>query len=166
MTEEEIGRVWNQALLTAGVNEHTFQTSAPFRNYLAQTAFSITTEAQQTLDELVASQISRRDVEHAGAGHVNTNSPSKDKAEPAPPYVIQTDGKAGTVIVSLDPGRYLLPDVLQAVHQLRDARAEFVLNRPGSNLVVKLRPAEPEISLESIVEQFERWICRPTGVAG
>jgi hypothetical protein len=165
MAEEEIGRIWNQTLLTTSVNEHAFESSAPLRNYLAQTAFSITAEAQQTLDELVASQISRRDIEHAGAGHVNINIPLQEETNPAPPYVVQKDGGAGTVTISLDPSRYLLPDMLQAVHEIRNARADFVLNRPGSALIIKLRPAKPETSLDSVVEQLERWILRPTGNA-
>ena len=77
----EVERVFNQALIAASVNERAFQAAAPIRNYLAQTALSITTQSQQTIAEFAAS-IGQQPIatQHAGAAgeHVYVTAPEFD----------------------------------------------------------------------------------------
>jgi hypothetical protein len=159
LTEQEIARVWNQTLLATSVNEHAFQTAAPIRNHLAQTVLSITTQTQQTIDEFVADQISQRDVEHAGASPHIDIALTPDKETPSPPlHVARVDQEAGVVDITLDPRRYLLPDVLWAAHQMRDAGTEFVSNHHRNAIIVRLQRQKPTVELESLAEQFGRWL--------
>jgi hypothetical protein len=82
--EQDLGpagmeRALNQALIAASVNERAFQAAAPIRSYLAQTALSITTESQQTIQEFAASLGNARGDEHAGAPacHVDISAPEE-----------------------------------------------------------------------------------------
>jgi hypothetical protein len=159
LTEQEITRAWNQTLLTTSVNEHAFQVSAPIRNHLAQTVLSITTQTQQTITEFVADQISQRDVEHAGAPpHIDVAITPAKETSPPPLQAVKMDAQAGSVDIALDTRRYLLPDVLWAVHHVRGACAEFVLNQSGKSLITRLQRQEPAVELESLIEQFKHWL--------
>jgi hypothetical protein len=105
-------RAFNRALIAASVNERTFQMAAPIRNYLAQTALSITTESQRTIEEFAASLGSEGADKHAGApaDHVDISAPEEQADSTATGVQLTVDDENGRVLLRLDGRKYLLLD--------------------------------------------------------
>jgi len=159
LAERELEQTWNQTLLATSVNEHIFQTSGPIRNFLAQTALSITTQTQKTINEVVAERIGQRDIEHSGAPvHINIPPPSVEEEKDSPLYHTQVNKEGGFVDIAISPHAFLVSDVLWAAHQVSDVIVELVLNQPGNVLVAKLKAKEPTTELESLVNEFMHWL--------
>jgi hypothetical protein len=158
----QVEREFNAALIAASVNEHAFQAGAPIRNYLAQTAFSITTENQQTIEEFAASLGNQCAVEHAGApsDHVDISGAEYDERTTSTPagnrLLVEEDN--GQVVLFIDTRRYLLPDVLWAANEIRDRCACAISNLPGNRLTVQLKPHEEGAALGPLCEVLERWL--------
>ncbi len=159
----ESERALNSALIAASVNEHAFQAAAPIRNYLAQTALSITTQSQQTIAEFAAS-MGQQPVasQHAGSAseHVNVAAPEFD-AESSPTQAgnrIMLEEELGRVLLFIDTRRYQLPDILWAAHAARHT-INCGVDCWGSNrLLVRLRPLEQTADLASLAPAFEHWL--------
>jgi len=152
-------RALNRALIATSVNERAFQAAAPIRNYLAQTAFSITTENQQTIQEFAASLGNTRGDEHSGApaDHVDVPAVEGQGDLTASGNRVVVEEEHGRVVVLVDARRYLLPDVLWAANEMREACACSVSNLPGNRLVVQLKP-KADAALAALGEEFERWL--------
>ncbi len=153
-------RALNQALIAASVNERAFQMAAPIRNYLAQTAFSITTENQQTIEEFAASVGSERGDEHAGApaDHVDISLPEDQGDLTTTGVQLIVDEENGRVLLRLDGRKYLLPDALWAAYEMRDACACSISNMPHGQLFVTLEPNGEEVDLNTLGERFQHWL--------
>jgi len=154
-------RALNQALIAVSVNEHAFKMAAPIRNLLAQTALSITTESQKTIEEFAATLEGGRGEEHSGAPatHVHILSEENDHSIPtATGNRVLVEEDNGRVLVFIDTRRYLLPDVLWAANEMRDVCACSISNMPGNQLVVQLKPHEEGVALGPLSEEFERWL--------
>ena len=156
----EMERALNQALIAASVNERAFQAAAPIRNYLAQTALSITTESQQTIEEFVASLGSTRTDEHAGAPAYHVDIPAPEEQGDLTTTGVQrtVDEENGRVILQLDGRRYLLPDALWAAHEMRDTCPCSIDVMPRGQLLVLLEPTSEEANLNTLGERFEHWL--------
>jgi len=152
-------RALNQALIAASVNEHAFQAAAPIRNLLAQTAFSITTENQQTIQEFAASLGNARGDEHSGApaDHVDVPAAEGQDGAAATGNRVVVEEEHGRVVVLVDTRRYLLPDVLWAANEMQETCACSVGNLSGNRLVVQLKP-KADVALAALGEEFERWL--------
>jgi hypothetical protein len=155
-----IGRALNQALIATSVNEYAFQIAAPIRNYLAQTALSITTESQQTIEEFAASVGNERADEHAGAPtcHVNISLPEGENGSTATGVQLTVDEENRRVILRLNGRKYLLPDALWAAHEMRDTCTCSIDNMPHGQLFVTLEPNGEETDLNALGERFEHWL--------
>jgi hypothetical protein len=158
----EMERAFHRALIAASVNERAFQATAPIRNYLAQTAFSITTESQQTIEEFAASMDSDRDEEHAGApsAHLHALPPDDESftsTEAGNRWLM--DEKDEQIGLWLDTRQYLLPDALWAANEMQATCPCIINNLPGNQLVVTLRPSQDNMEPAVLVEQFERWLA-------
>lgn len=158
----EMERDFNATLIAASVNEHAFKMASPIRNLLAQTAFSITTQSQQTIEEFAASLGGERAEEHAGApsDHVHI-SPEEDDQATTPTaagnrMLVEEDN--GRVVLFIDTRHYLLPDVLWAANEMRDICACSISNTPGNQLMVQLKPREEGGALGPLSEEFEQWL--------
>lgn len=160
-------RALNQALIAASVNDRAFQMAAPIRNYLAQTAFSITTENQQTIEEFAASMAGSRDGEHAGAPSCHLDiaaSESEDdlfaSTEAGNRWLLEE--KSGQVVLMLNTHKYLLPDALWAANEMRDTCTCFIDNLPRNQLRVVLKPGTDDERPVALVEGFEHWLSIAT----
>ncbi len=159
----EVERVFNQALIAASVNERAFQAAAPIRNYLAQTALSITSQSQQTLADFAASMGQQpAAAQHAGSTseHVNVVAPEFD-AESSPTQAgnrIMIEEELGRVLLFVDSQRYHLPDVLWAAHLARRAISCGIDYLAGNRLMVRLRPSGQTDDLASLTSAFEYWL--------
>ncbi|HET90324.1 MAG TPA: hypothetical protein ENN99_06250 [Chloroflexi bacterium] len=153
-------RLLNQALIAASVNERAFQIAAPIRNYLAQTALSITTESQQTIEEFAASVGSERADEHAGAptDHVDISLPEGEDGSTATGVQLTVDEESSRVLLQLNGRKYLLPDALWAAHEMRDTCTCSISNMPHGQLFVTLEPKGEEANLNTLGERFEHWL--------
>ena len=153
-------RAFNRALIVTSVSQRAFQSAASIRNYLAQTALSVTTESQQTIKEFASSLGSGGIDAHDGApaGHLDVSLPG-DQADPSATGVqLTVDEENGHVLLRLDGRKYLLPDVLWAAHQMRDTCACSIDNtQPGGQLLVLLEP-DGEIDLHTSGERFKHWL--------
>jgi len=156
----EMERALNQALIAASVNERAFQMAAPIRNYLAQTALSITSESQQTIKEFIASLGSERTDEHAGApaGHVDISLPEEQGALTTTGVQRTVDEEGGRVLLRLDGRKYLLPDALWAAYEMRDTCPCSIETMPRGQLLVLLEPTSEEADLNTLGERFEHWL--------
>jgi|GEM_PF-1667211 len=160
----EAERTFNQALIAASVNEHAFEAAAPIRNYLAQTALSITTQSQQTLADFAAS-LGQQPVaaQHAGAAgeHVNITAPEFETAstptQAGNRAVIEED--LGRALLFVDTRRYHLSEVLWAAHTARHTLSCGVDYLAGNRLVVRLHPLTQSADLASLVSCFEYWLA-------
>lgn len=155
-------RAFHRALIAASVNERAFQTAAPIRNYLAQTAFSITTESQQTIEEFAASLIGDREEEHAGAPTCHLHSPAPEdenftKTEAGNRWLVAEEN--GEVALWLDTRQYLLPDALWAAHEMQETCPCTVHNLPRGQLVIALQLAQDDPEPAAMVAQFEHWLA-------
>lgn len=152
------------ALLTASVNEWAFQKAAPIRNYLAQTAFSITTENQQTIEEFAAGLGNERASEHAGAPSTHINFQATDETANLTPAGnrLTVEQENGRVLFWSDPRKHLLPDTLWAAHELRDACTCEISHGPHGQLFVLLTPHDARTDLRLLGQRFEHWL----GIAG
>jgi hypothetical protein len=168
LSAAEIERELNAALLAASVNERAFQRAAPIRNYLAQTAFSITTENQQTIEAFAANLTNAS--EHAGApsAHVDIQM-TDEQADPTPAgNRLSVEQENGRVLLRLDGRKYLLPDVLWAAHELRETCTCAVSHGPPlplrsgdyshGQLLVILQPDEATPDLHGLGQCFEHWL--------
>lgn len=159
----EVERAFNQALIAASVNERAFQAAAPIRNYLAQTALSITTQSQQTLTDFAASMGQQPTAaQHAGSAseHVNVVVPEFD-AESSPTQAgnrIMIEETQGRVLLFVDARRYQLPEVLWAAHAARHLINCGVDYLAGNRLVIRLRPRDQSITLTALAPTFEHWL--------
>jgi len=153
-------RAFNRALIAASVNERAFQAAAPIRNCLAQTALSITTESQQTIQEFAASLGNVRGDEHAGAPacHVDISAPEEQADSTATGVQLTVDDENGRVLLRLDGRKYLLPDALWAAHEMRDACTCSISSLPHGQLLVLLEPKDEEADLNTLGERFEHWL--------
>lgn len=157
----EVERVFHRALIAASVNERAFQAAAPIRNYLAQTAFSITTESQQTIEEFAASTAGGRDEEHAGAPACHLHAlPADDErftsTEAGNRWLM--DERDEQISLWLDTRQYLLPDALWAANEMQATCPCTISNLPGSQLIVALQPGESGLEPTTLVERFEHWL--------
>lgn len=155
-------RAFHRALIAASVNERAFQAAAPIRNYLAQTAFSITTENQQTIEEFAASLTGDRPEEHAGAPTCHLHSPAPEdeqftKTEAGNRWLVAEEN--GEIALWLDTRQYLLPDALWAAHEMQEACPCTVHNLPRSQLVIALQPVQDGPEPAALVAQFEHWLA-------
>ncbi|HDQ72556.1 MAG TPA: hypothetical protein ENN19_10730 [Chloroflexi bacterium] len=155
---DEMERAFNQALIAASVNERAFQAAAPIRNYLAQTALSITTESQQTIQEFASSLGNVGGDEHSGAptGHVDIAWPGEPAEMPATGVQWTVDTENERVLVRLDGRRHLLPDVLWAAHEMRDLCPCSITTLPHGQLMVLLEPDGRAVDVDTLGERFER----------
>ena len=153
-------RAFNQALVAASVNERAFQAAAPIRNYLAQTALSITTETQQAIEQFAAGMGSERADEHAGAsaGHVDISLPEEQADSTTTGVQLTVDEENKRVFLRLDGRKYLLPDALWAAHEMRDTCPCSIDALPHGRLLVVLDPNSEEANLNELGERFERWL--------
>ncbi len=155
-------RAFNRALIAASANERAFQAAAPIRNYLAQTAFSITTESQQTIEEFAASMAGGADdEEHAGAPSTHLHGPSPDderftSTEAGNRWLANEE--SGEVGLWLDTRQYLLPDVLWAANEMQATCPCVVSNLPHNLLTVTLQPGDDAVEPAVLVERFEHWL--------
>lgn len=157
----EMEHAFNRALIAASVNEHAFQRSASIRNYLAQTAFSITTQNQQTIEEFAASMADRWPEEHAGApsAHLHGPPPDDDRftaTEIGNRWLV--DEEEGRIILQLDTHRFLLPDALWAANEMADTCGCTIDNLPGNQLIVVLELSAGGAEPVALVEEFEHWL--------
>lgn len=153
-------RALNQALIAASVNDRAFQMAAPIRNYLAQTALSITTQNQQTIEEFAASVGSERGDEHAGAPTDHVHIPASEDQEDLTTTGVQltVDEENRRVTLRLDGRKYLLPDALWAAHEMRDICPCSIKTMPHGQLAVTLDPTSEEADLNALGERFEHWL--------
>lgn len=161
----EMERAFNRALIAASVNERAFQMAAPIRNYLSQTAFSITTQNQQTIEEFAASMAGSRPEEHAGAPSTHLHGPPPDDerftaTEVGNRWLVNEE--SGEIALWLDTRQYLLPEALWAANEMRDACPCLVDNLPGNRLIVVLKPSTDGAEPVVLVERFERWLAMAT----
>lgn len=157
---DEMERAFNRALIAASVNERAFQAAAPIRNYLAQTALSITTESQQTIQEFAASLGNAGGDEHSGAptGHVDVVWPGEPVEAPATGIQWTVDTENERVLVRLDGRQYLLPDALWAAHEMRDLCFSSITTLPRGQLMILLEPDGRAVDIDMLGERFERWL--------
>lgn len=155
-----IERALNQALIAASVSERAFQAAAPIRNYLAQTALSITTETQQAIEEFAAGMGNERGDEHAGApaGHVDISLPEEEDNSTTTGVQRTVDEDNGRVLLRLDGRQHLLPDAIWAAHEIRDTCPCSIDALPHGRLLVVLEPTSEEADLNALGERFERWL--------
>ncbi len=161
MTAEEMGRIFNQALIAANANERAFQMAAPIRNYLAQSAFSVTSQNQQTIQEFIASVVGERNEEHAGAPvcHVDATSSEDDPFTPTEnDNGVLVNVEKGQVIVRINTHKYLLPDVLQAAYETRGICDCAISYLPNNQLGVELNPCQDGVDLDTLGATFEHWL--------
>lgn len=153
-------RAFNRALIAASVNERAFQMAAPIRDYLAQTALSITAESQQTIEEFAASLRNEWTDEHAGAPtcHVDISLPEGEDGSTATGVQLTVDEENRHVFLRLDGRKYLLPDALWAAHEMRDTCTCSIDNMPHGQLSVLLEPNDEEADLNTLGERFEHWL--------
>lgn len=153
-------RALNQALIAASVNERAFQVAAPIRNYLAQTALSITTESQQTIEEFAASLGSEGTDEHAGAPTEHFHVPVIDEQADLTAAGVQltVDEENGRVLLRLDGRKYPLPDALWAANEMRETCPCSISSLPHGQLIVLLEPQGEEADLNALGERFEHWL--------
>jgi hypothetical protein len=157
----EMERALHRALIAASVNERAFQMAAPIRNYLAQTAFSITTQNQQTIEEFAASVAEDQGQEHAGAPtQTADDSPPEDDPFAATAFDngILVDAGNGQVVLRINPHRYLLPDVLWAANEMRDVCDCSIDNLRRDQLTVQLKRRQDDVDLTTLGQNFERWL--------
>jgi hypothetical protein len=162
LSEAEMERVLHRELIVTSVNEHAFRMAAPIRNLLAQTAFSITTESQKTIEEFAASLGSREVDEHAGAPltHVHI-SPGEEDDLSTPTKAgnrLIMDEEKGWAILWLDARKYLLPEILRAASEMRETCNCSITNLPGNQLLVEMKVLEEGVDLARLVEEFEHWL--------
>jgi hypothetical protein len=155
-------RAFHRALIAASVNESAFQAVAPIRNYLAQTAFSITTESQQTIEEFVASLAGNQTEEQAGAPSTHLDSLPENDERFTPTEAgnrwLQNE-ENGEIALWLDTRQYLLPDALWAAHETQEACPCIVNNLPRGQLVITLNPTQDGLEPTALVAQFEHWLA-------
>jgi His-Xaa-Ser system protein HxsD len=162
MTPSEIEQTFNQTLIAASVNEQAWQRTASIRNYLAQTAFSITVQNQQTIEEFVASIAEKQDQEHAGAPAHTTTADSPTKDDPFTPTQsdngVLVDAENGHVVLRINTRKYLLPDVLWAANETKDICDCSISNQPDNRLIVQLKPCQHSVELAALSATFEHWL--------
>jgi hypothetical protein len=169
LTAMEMEQALNAALLATSANERAFQGAMTIRNLLAQTAFSITTENQQTLEEFVADLGTQQESEHAGAParHLNVQMADDQVELTADGNRLTVDEENSRVLLWLDPRRYLLPDALWAAHEMRAVCQCRINNSGRGQLFVVLEPKDGNIGLDVLGERFQAWLdiaaSRPLG---
>ena len=168
LTPTAMERELNAKLIETSVNEQAFQVAAPIRNYLAQTAFSITTENQQTVEEFAASMgrewlqeqhagapISHRDHWH-GPGPEEEEDSAFESTESGNRRMV--DEERGRVMLYINTRKYLLPDVLWAAYEVRETCACLINSTPHNQLTVTLTPTQSDTDLDTLIERFEHWL--------
>lgn len=157
----EMERDFNQALVTASVNEHAFRRAAPIRDYLAQTAFSITSQNQLAIDDFVSSMVCSQPKEHRGASPSPSTSPPPTNGH----YAVTgsgnrwlTDEDNGEVVVWLDSRLFSLPDALWAANEMRCVCVCSINYLPGNRLTVMLKPGPDNGEPADLVRRFEQWL--------
>ncbi len=160
MDAAQAEREFHKALITASVNEHAFQTAAPIRNYLAQTAFSITSENQQTIEEFAASMGNQCAVEHDGApsAHINISSDEFDEQTTTTTAGNRVLEEVDRIVLFIDSNRYLFPDVLWAANEMQEVCACSIDYLPGNLIAVQLQPHQSDAALGPLRQTFEHWL--------
>lgn len=155
----EMQRSLHRALIAAQVADHAFRRAQPIRNYLAQTAFSITSQNQQTIEEFTAGLVDDDEQKHAGAAAAHTPErleakPDCDETECGNRWHL--DEQSGQVVVWIDTSAYVLPEILWAMHEMGKSCPCSVLNRSDHQISVVMEPQGE--APERRVASFERWL--------
>lgn len=152
---------FNRALIAASVNERAFQRSASIRNYLAQTAFSITIQNQQTIEEFAASMADGWSEEHTGAPSAHLHAPPPDDDRFTATGIGNrwlVDEEEGRIVLQIDTRRFLLPDALWAANEMAGTCGCTIDNLPGNQLIVGLELSAGGAEPVALVEKFEHWL--------
>lgn len=166
--DAELRRLLQRALISARVADYAFRRAQPIRTYLAQTAFSITSQNQQTIEEFTAGLVQQREQEHAGAASTRqlqpADKPDGDESSCDEVDWVETengsrwrlDQESGEVVMSIDTSSYVLPEVLWAAHEMGATCPCSVLNRSDHQISVTMEPQGE--APEQQAASFDRWL--------
>jgi hypothetical protein len=159
--DAEMRRSLNRALIAARVAGHAFHRTQSIRSFLAQTAFSITSQNQQTIEEFTAGLLHEREQEHAGAatpGQPERPMVEPDEEETRTGNQWQVDEESGDVVVWVDTNKHVLPEVLWAAYEMGNTCPCSVTNLNGNQVSVVMEPAGE--TPEQLVANLERWLAK------